>query len=542
MSMISLFLKATAVASVSVLAISTAMAQDVTPLKVFAAQFPGYDLETNTFTKILEGKFKLDVTFDVTGLDGGPAKEKRQITLASGDLPDAFFLIPWVDGFSRAEMLKLGAEGVLVPLNELIDKYAPDVKKALEETPEYKKLATAPDGNIYALPQWNDCYHCSYGSKLWLNTDWLKKLGLEVPKTTEEMRKALLAIKTGDPNGNGLADEIPVTANVRDNLVPYFMNAFAYDPRFSQQYSSTLVLSGDKVVLQAAQDKWRDGLKYIASLYAEGLIDPGAFTQNPDGMMALGNNAEANIVGGATVLHPWAFVNVGQADGRDRGYNAIPPLTGPDGANYATYTLPSSPQGTFAISSTAGEAQQKAAMEMINYIFTNQGHIEGQFGEEGVTWRKAEAGDKALDETLTPTFTEIRLPPETTPPNNRWISGAQYYDTAAYRNAQVQPDDIYSPAGYERRLFQATDLYKGHEPKDQIYPQWNVWFTADEASELAELQTNLDDYVSTTNAEFITGQRDINADGAWADYVKGFDDLGLARFLEIQQKAYDTSK
>lgn len=528
--------------TVSLLSIGAATAQEPVPLKIFAAQFPDADLATNKFTALVEQKFGIDITFEVTSLDGGPAKEKRQITLASGDLPDAFFLIPWVDGFSRPEILRLGAEGALLPLNDLIDKYAPNIKAALAETPEFARLATAPDGNIYALPQWNDCYHCSYGSKLWINTAWLEKLGLEMPKTTEEMHAVLTAFKNDDPNGNGIADEIPLTGTTTDSIVPFLMNAFIYDPRFSQQYTSTLALQGDQVVLNAAQDGWREGLTYIAGLYGEGLIDPAAFTQNRDGMQAVGTNADAVLLGSATVLHPYMFVTGNSPDGRDADYDAVPPLTGPDGANYSTYVLPSSPQGTFALTFAAGEAQQQKAMELLDYLFTTEGRTLGYFGAEGGTgWRKPVEGEIALDPALTPTMADIQFPTGTTPPNDMWSAAAQYYFPANVRNAEVQPMDLYAPEGYERRIFEATKLYDGHAPMDQIFPLWNVWFSAEDATELAQLQTNLDDYVTRTNAEFITGQRNITDDAAWAEYLQGLDGLGLPRYLELMQKAYEAS-
>lgn len=525
----------------SILGITAATAADPVQLKAFAAQFPDADLATNAFTKTVEDKFGVKFSFETTGLDGGPAKEKRQITLASGDLPDVFFLIPWVDGFSRPEILKLGAEGALLPLNDLIDKYAPHIKAALEAVPAFKRLATAPDGKIYALPQWNDCYHCSYGSKLWINSAWLKKLGLEMPKTTDDLRKVLEAFKSQDPNGNGKADEIPLSGNVRDSIVPFLMNAFTYDPRFSQQYTSTLALNDKKVVLQAVSDTWRDGLRYIGGLYKDGLIDPAAFTQNGDGLQAEGNNAESVILGSATVLHPYAFVSPNAPDGRDKDYDAVPPLTGPKGNRFATYVLPSSPQGTFAITAAADAAQQEKAIEVLDYLFTPEGRTNGYYGPEGVAWRAAQDGEVALDKSLKASMAAIPAEPGAAPRNDSWSAAAQYLFTAEVRNSEVAPEDIYTPAGYERRLFEATKLYDGLAPADQLFPLWNVWFSADDATEIAQLQTNLDDYVNRANAEFITGQRNIDDDAAWADYVKGLNDLGLPRYLELMQAAYDKS-
>ena len=79
------------------------------------------------------------------------AKEKRQISLASGDYPDAYMLTAYIDQFSQADVLKYGKQGVLLPLNDLIDQYAPNIKAAMENDPDFKAFNTAPDGNIYGL-------------------------------------------------------------------------------------------------------------------------------------------------------------------------------------------------------------------------------------------------------------------------------------------------------------------------------------------------------------------------------------------------------
>ena len=58
-------------------------------LSVFAPQAADWNLATNDFTKLVKEKFNLTIKWQTTTFDGGPAKEKRQISLASGDYPDA---------------------------------------------------------------------------------------------------------------------------------------------------------------------------------------------------------------------------------------------------------------------------------------------------------------------------------------------------------------------------------------------------------------------------------------------------------------------
>ena len=88
-----------------------------------------------------------------------------------------------------------------------------------------------------------------------------------------------------------------------------------------------------------------------------------------------------------------------------------------------------------------------------------------------------------------------------------------------------------------RNGFDATKLYAGHEDKAKIYPYWKVWIDPTQANEVATMQTNIDSYVQQNALQFVTGSKNIDTD--WDAYIKGLDGLGLKRYLEIQQTAYD---
>jgi ABC-type glycerol-3-phosphate transport system substrate-binding protein len=507
-------------------------------ISVFTPSDQTMNLDTNQVTKIMSDKFKIQFKWQTTTFDAGPAKEKRQISLASGDYPALFFLIPWVDAFTQAEVLKLGQQGVALPLEQLIKDNAPNIQKALDSNKTYKEMSTAPDGHIYALPQWADCKHCTYPDKLWMNSTWLKKLGLKQPRTTEELRTVLEAFKTKDPNGNGKADEIPMTSDPQDSsLIAYLMGAFAYDPVGANNGNrSLLTLNGDKVSTPVNTDAWKAGLKYINSLYKEGLIDQAAFTQNAQALQAQGNNPKAITLGSVPVLHPYIFVQGDSKDGRDRQYDAVPPLTGPDGKSYTGLNYPTSTGYTFMLTNKASKEAQVAAIKMLDYIYTDEGQEISNMGPLNVGWKKPVAGDLALDKATKPLYNPIQNPPK----NISWGALGQYNNTLAYRNAQVVPADAYSSAGYERRLFDATKLYEGHEDKAQYFPQTSVWPDPSLSGELATLQTNLSNYVNQNQLAFITGSKNI--DTGWDAFVKGLDSTGMPRYLEINQQAYDKYK
>ncbi|WP_205328239.1 hypothetical protein [Glycomyces sp. YM15] len=514
-------------------------------ITIFAPQGDDADLDTNAFTKVIEEQFDVDLEFETTTWDGAAAGEKRQISLASGDYPDAYMLIPWVDQFSSDELVKLGGQGVLVQLDDLIGEDTPNLTAAFEKEPGFKELATSPDGKIWGIPAWNDCYHCSYPSKLWMNSTWLEAVGLPRPTTPEELRTVLEAFKTQDPNGNGEADEIPLSAAGGGSLLSYLMNPYVYT---AEMYSNaegttpaTLGAVDGEVVLQPTRDEWRDGIAYVNSLYEDGLIDEGAFTQNGEALNAKGNSAEGVILGSVAVMHPW-FVTDDHEDGRYGQYDAVPPLTGPNGSD-ATYSgggAGAAPGATFVITNRSSEAKQKKLMQILDFMVSYEGHLQGEFGVEGVNWSRPEAGDVALDEALEPNFKTL-TPPEGEGANNSWGPIAQFFSDAEFRNSQVTATDIHTPEGYERRLFEATKLYEGHE-SDELFPYWEVGVTGETATELSTIQTNVENFVVQASAEFVTGVRDIGSDEDWADFQQNLTDLGAERYVEIYQEAWDASK
>ncbi|QJD86600.1 extracellular solute-binding protein [Cohnella herbarum] len=505
-------------------------------ISVFAIQENNIDLKTNKFTAFVEEKFNIKFDWELIPSDG--AKEKRQISLASGDYPDAYILTHYIDQFSQADVLKYGQQGVLIPLNDLIDQYAPNIKAAMEAKPDLRALNTAPDGNIYGLVAYTQCFHCSYPNKMWLNTKWLEKLNLQMPTTTEEFKKVLQAFKNDDPNGNGKKDEVPLSGSIEEfgvRVIPFLMNGFVYDD--DRNY---LNLTNGKVESAAIKPEWREGLTYIKSLYDEGLIDPGAFTQNAEAFKKIGENADTQILGVGAGMHPAIFVNIDKGNQRSADYSPIPPLTGPHGSLATHDGGGVSPGAKFAITNKASKEAQIALIKFADYMFTSEGQTNGGSGMEGIDWEKAKPGDVALGKGVEPKIKPIPAVEGEAPRNAGWSGMAHFFMPSEYRDSFVQAGtDIYDSANYELRLHQATLLYQGHEPKE-LFPLWSLWLDPAETDEASILQTNLKNYIEQNALQFVTGNKSLDKD--WDSYVKGLQDLKVDRYLEILQKAYDASK
>lgn len=503
-------------------------------ITIFSPQSPTQNLATNSFTLEAQERFGIEFEWQTTTYDGNSAREQRQISLASGDYPDLYMLIPWVDQFSQLELLRYGQQGVLIPLNDLIAEHGPNIQAALDNYPDFRAMATAPDGNIYGLPQLIECYHCSYANKMWVNTKWREALGLDVPKTTEEFKAMLEAFKTQDPNGNGVADEVPLSGSIEDYGVrplSYLMNGFIYsDDR------TYLILNDGKVDTVANKPEWKEGLAYIKSLYDAGLIDPGAFTQNAEAYNRLGNNADAQLLGAGAAMHPAIFVSWPPGYGGD--YDAIPPLQGPHSA-FSTYLNPSVAGATFVLTNKASPEAQIAAIKLVDFMFTEEGQLRAHFGEEGIDWRRPQEGDVAINKAVEPIFATIPQPADAEPRNSSWGAVAQYFQPRAFRDGWIQsvdPADYYMPAGYERRLQDATDLYVGKESSD-LFPFWALWPDPATADAVAMQRQNITDYINQNALQFITGAKNLDTD--WDAYVAGLEQLNLAGYLAAMQAAYD---
>lgn len=181
-------------------------------------------------------------------------------------------------------------------------------------------MTTFPDGHIYSLGKRLPA-RPKTSNQPTINKAWLDRLGLEVPTTLEELEDVLRAFKTQDANGNGDPnDEIPIFG-----ISNYLLLPFGYDA-----IDSDMILRNGEVYYAATSDEYKEGLKWLQKMYAEGLIDPESFTQDDTMKNAKYQAPEASRVGFADTWIPDA--QFGQWSDE---YIVIEPIAGPDGQAHA---------------------------------------------------------------------------------------------------------------------------------------------------------------------------------------------------------------
>lgn len=227
-------------------------------------------------TKIgaIEAEKRTGLKINYEEIEASMVSEKVGVMLGTGELPDAF-----INTVNQSQLTKN------LPMFVCLDEYlteenCPHLLKILEDYPVVREAITQTDGHIYSLP--TSMYvspEDDGGSIQFINKAWLDKLNLKMPTTTEEFYEVCKAIKDGDPNGNGIADELPVLFT-QNNWAAHFM--FFMSPWGITEWTGGgggyLKIDNGKVIFTPTLPEFRAGLEYWHRFAAEGLLDVEGFT------------------------------------------------------------------------------------------------------------------------------------------------------------------------------------------------------------------------------------------------------------------------
>jgi len=481
------------------------------------------NFSTNEFTKWYEEKTNVHIEWEVVPEQS--MQEKLNLVLASEDYPDVIFGM----NVSPAQEMIYGTQGVFLPLNDLIEQQGTQTKKMFTDRPDIKAAITAPGGNIYSLPEVNECYHCSMSQKMWIYKPWLDKLGLSMPTTTEELYNVLKAFKTKDPNGNGKADEIPLSISPkswRSSIDSFLMNSFVYNP----MYGSTkhLFVQDGKLDVSYTKPEWKEGLKYLHKLYAEGLIAPESFTQDDNQLIQIGENPKEVLLGASTGGHQGVFTQLLGESGRWSEYTTVPVLKGPGGVQYAPNDATSLTTGAFLITNKAKNPE--IALRWADGLYEYEHTLRSNYGRPDTEWRDAKEGEIGIDGKPAK-WSELKSFGEVQ--NVNWAQTGPALRSNEFRLSAVSKGD----KDLEVILYNETkNNYEPYKPTN-IATVPPLFMTNEQATEIADLSKTVNDYVDEMLARFVIGDADV--DKEWDTYISTLDGMNLKRLVEIYQEAYD---
>lgn len=447
------------------------------------------------------------------------------LILASGEVPDILFKM----SVGSADQAKYAAEDMFVALTDH-EELMPNLRKWFDEFPTAEQAVTMEDGKVYGAPYILAGDAIRMSSKLWYNTDVMEKLEMDPPTTTDEFYEYLKACKTLDYNGNGQADEIPLTCSDIGGLEGYFLGSFGMANRGSS-HGTIYVDEAGELQYNYSSDYYRKLLQYERQLYSEGLIDQDIFTMD-----------YAQEIAKCTTGRGLNFIMVNNSPVSNSEYEQYSkafdePFTGPDGYKvFWNYSLPASTTAQFMITykcEEKGEAAVNAAITWMDHWYSDEGILAYFMGVEDVTYEAdadSPGGYKLTDMVLNNpdgrTFEQVL---------------AEYVPWAGGANPSVATNEFFKGGETWPACLVAVEGLRNYLP-DEVWAPFNRYYTTDESTESAQIKTDLDTYLKEWRAYFITGQKDVNSDADWNEYVGGFSGMRLDRYMEIYRKGYEAYK
>lgn len=439
-------------------------------------------------------------------LSNSNEEEAFNLMMSSGNLAD---IIGYVDASS---LEKLGRDGGMIPLNDLIKEHAPNIQKVLDEDARFRQTAYSLDGNIYQIPKNQELKAAEFW---WIRQDWLDKLNLKAPTTVDELHDVLYAFRNEDPNGNGLKDEIPLFDRAGwkqpDEYLYLWDTSLEFYPR------------DGKMKYEPLEENFKTGVSNMIKWYQEGLIDPEIFTR--------GASSRDTLLGGdlGGCTHDWVSTANYNSTLQETipGFQMVAIAPPADQNGVVKERVSRYPGVGWGISSQCKDPV--TVIKFMDYFFTEEGSDLMNWGIEGDTFTRDADGSKH--------FTDTVLQSELTPIGYLRSIGAQY------RIGMCQDGD-YEYATMKEDGIEANKLYNGHDEwfDDSLPPYLDgkmaLKYTSDDETEYKNIMASIKPYVDEKFQSWILGVNDF--DSEYDIFIKELKARGIDRALEINQKAYDT--
>lgn len=470
---------------------------------------------------------KTNVEIDWTAIQADQWSDKISLEMANTkNMTDFIFSA----GFSDNDLLKYAKQGVIIPLEEYIDAYMPNLQAVFEKYPEYRTMCTDTDGHIWALPWIEQLGNektaiQTIGNMSFINKKWLDFLNLEVPTTVDEFEQVLIAFRDH-------ASEIQAEFGIDGSIIPMscIVNDGDQDPSliingFGEGYGDAdktrhIAVTNDKeVICSATQDGYKEGIEWLHKLYEEGLIDTESFTQEWSTYVAKGKSGRYGVcfswdVANIDNLEDWVPLPALTADTRNITPQNGSFTSGFDRGRCVVTAVAENPALVCAWLDQMYDPFQSPQNNWVTYdedddfdIFELSKNAEG-----GEMLKHAPLGDASP--------VEVR--------EAECVGGPLAVLNDYYNVYVTCPDDA------QYRLDWIKEYYTPDMNLDYVYP--NVFMSQEDTKKLSDLQTDIEKLINANKSDWIMNGF---TDDDWNQYLSELDGYGLEEYLQIFQKYLD---
>lgn len=437
----------------------------------------------------------------------GQSNEQFSLLLADGDLPD-MMEYPWMTYPGGPE--KAINDGVIISLNDVFEKYCPNIMAYLEANPEIDKMIKTDEGNYYLFPFIRGDEILTNTTGLMIRKDWLDDLGLSVPTTIDEWHTALTKFK----------EEKGVTAPFS---FEYTMGALKDQNPFIYAYNTAAGFyrdSSGNIEYGPVQVGYKEYLTTFAQWYKEGLIDQDLATLALDQVSAKMSNGSAGASIGWAGSRMGVWINAAKAT--DPNYNLVaapyPTINKGDFPEFGQKENRYANQGGVAITTSCEDIE--TAARLLDYAYSDAGHMLFNFGVEGESYEMIDGY---------PAYTEAVL---NNPDGWPVAQSLAAYIRGNYNGPFVQ-DKRYLEQYYTIDSQKETNkIWSATNAVAHIIPP--ITPTSDESKEFSTIMNEINTYRDEMTLKFIFGTESLDNFDKYVSVIEG---MGLERALEIQNAA-----
>ncbi|NMO95445.1 extracellular solute-binding protein [Paenibacillus lemnae] len=452
--------------------------------------------EENRWVKWIREQSGIDVK--MVPVPRNEAQSTLNVMIASNQAPDLIW------EFDRTYIGRLVSQGVVQPIDEYIEQYSTSYKKYLEENPELKAHLTFDDGKMYAVATKRPITAVA-NHGMWIRQDWLDEIGMEKPKTLDELIQVAQAFKEHYPDSTPIVG--PTTADIYAGL--------------NAAMSTQWYLEDGQMKYGATLDRFRDAIALEKQLFDLGLVDKEYFTDS--------NNQRANQLWTTDKAGIWMFqwgsgqVDLMMKDLLTNVPDAEPvPLESVETVN-GKHGLYQEAIPHIYVAFNKDMKDPETAVKYLDWI-VDQGWFTLMNGEEGVHYTKSGDTVKRMD----------------TDKYNKEVLYANEY--AVLKQMEVKPEDLIEQAADDelsQRLAtlsaEALETALKNEFRRDIPYQPNF-------DEINEIRSTLDTFIRETRATTVTQGEKYTADWAIEEIRKEWTRLGGPEAEKIAQQWYEDNK
>lgn len=442
------------------------------------------------------------VKLEITAVSTETASDDFMLRCASGDLTDMVqnAATQYTGGGAKAI-----EDDVIMDLLPLIDEYSVNYYNIIYSDPNIYKNLVNDEGQVPSLiGMYTDYYYTDQG--FWIRQDILDKTGLEIPKTVSELDAVLDAFKK-----LGLTDALMVLSEGKCDML-------------ETAYGAVDRLVDGKIQPAALTDNYKEYLKKLHEYYEKGYISVDFVTYNEsdtkppqdvvyNDMTGIFKEDVAAIAGYLSSsntpgfdLQPMGQIRLNEGDRLDTGFIGVKAAD------------------KYSLSISTQCSDPKLAIQYMDYLFSEEGHMLANYGIEGQTYT-IENGE--------PQFTDLIL-------NN-----PQGFDWQLCQSLYINPGfpcltdlSVQEMTYTEAQKAAVPTWVDAYDSADETMPneRW-LSFTTEESQHKADLQNDIETYQTEMRLKFITGQLDIDAE--WDNYCTALEGMGIHTMEEITQAAVD---